>query len=171
MTTTIKYLLTVLFFLPVSVVWSQTLAVTVEGNATFGNTLFAVNEAGEDFQGSVVTESPLNVSVLSGDYWDKKNNRNNKWRIFIYKTDLTWNPGLILEAARTGAGYNPDNNGSPNISDGESFQTITNNPTYFFLGKDQIAYIPVNLRLSGISVTMGAKNYETNVVLTVYDDW
>ena len=77
----------------------------------------------------------------------------------------------MLEAARTGSGYNPDNNGNPNISDGESFQTITNNPTYFFRGKDQIAYIPFNLRLSGVSVTMGAQNYETNVVLTVYDDW
>ena len=72
MTTTIKYLLIVLFFLPGSVVWSQNITITVEGNATFGNTLFAVNEAGEDFQGSVITESPLNVSVLSGDYWDKK---------------------------------------------------------------------------------------------------
>jgi hypothetical protein len=31
--------------------------------------------------------------------------------------------------------------------------------------------IPVALQLHGFSVTMGARDFETSLVFTVYDDW
>lgn len=149
---------------------AQDLTITVEGDATFSGSSYFITEAGEDFDSSIESESSVFVSVLSEDYW-KKNNRNKKWRIFVHRSDLSWNSDLMLETKRTGTGYNPQNSGNPNISDGENFLNITSTPTYFFRGKDEIAYIPVSIKLSGLSLTMGAQQFETNIVLTIYDDW
>lgn len=148
---------------------SQTMAIQVSGNVTFNNSLYSITEAGNDFPSSVVNESSVFVSIQPGNWWDYFR-QNKKWRINIQKSDLTWNSNLKLEAIRTGDGSRVWGRGGTNINDGTSYQTITNTSNYFFKGKDEIAYIPINFRLSGVSVTMGAQNFETNVLLTIYDD-
>lgn len=150
---------------------SQNLKVEVEGEAVFGNSIYSIGEAGEDFPASVESETSVLISVLFTDFWDKKNNPDRKWSMHIHKSDLIWDENLHLQAKRTGKGIKPEKNGSTNIHDGESFQNITNTNTYFIRGKDEIAFIPILLKLSGFSIAMGAGEYETKIFLTVYDDW
>jgi hypothetical protein len=165
-----KVQLSILLFLFINVAWGQELKVSIEGNATFDNSQYSINEAGEDFPSSIESESSVYVSVIYGNYWDRKHHQNKKWRIHIHKSDLTWNDNLKVEAKRTGKGHNIKKKGKSKIYDGDHYQNATNLPTYFFGGKDEITNIPVNLKISGISVIMGAKEFETNMVFTVYDD-
>jgi len=151
--------------------FGQGLKVSIEGSANFSGSAYAITEAGENFSSSVESESSVYISIESEDYWDKKNNRNKKWRVFVHKSDLMWDNNLRLETKRTGKGQKIEKKGQPNIHDGDDFMTISNTPTYFFRGKDEVAYIPVEIKLRGISLTMGAKEFETSIVLTVYDDW
>ncbi|HKL33800.1 MAG TPA: hypothetical protein VJ919_14770 [Tangfeifania sp.] len=150
----------------------QQLKIELEGNATFGNSNFSVGEAGEDFPANIENETSFFISVLyTDDNLNRKKNPNTKWNIKVYKSDLTWNNDLKLEARRTGRGQRIGNPGNPNVHDGDNYQFVTNTSTYFFRGMGEVAYIPVTFNLSGFSLTMGASTYETRVVFTVYDDW
>lgn len=149
----------------------QELTVQVDGDADFTHNLAPISEAGLDYPSTIQAESSVYVSVISNNLLDKKNNPNDKWRIHIHKLDMEWNQELALEARRTGQGFKPDNPGNPKIHDGDNFQPITNIPVYFFRGRGEIVQIPVALQLRGFSVTMGARDFETSLVFTVYDDW
>lgn len=149
----------------------QQLVVQMEGDVYFNENLPAISEAGTDYSNSLETQSTLNISVLYEDQLNKKNNPNEKWRIFLHKQDMEWNRDLVLEARRTGRGSRLNHPGNPNINDGENFQQVTNNPVYFFRGRGEIVQIPLGLRLNGFSLTMGAGDFETSIVFTVYDDW
>ena len=149
----------------------QQLKVELEGNAFFDNSNFTIGEAGEDFSSGIETESSVFISVLYTDDFNKKKNPNTKWNIKIFKSDMNWDNKLKLETRRTGRGDRQGNSGNPNIHDGENYQEVSNTSTYFFRGKSEIVYIPISLRLSGLSIAMGAETFETNVVFTVYDDW
>lgn len=153
------------------VVNGQQLVVQVEGDVYFNENLPVISEAGNDYSTSLEKQSALNVSVLYDDQLNKKKNPNDKWRILVHKQNMEWNNELVLEARRSGTGLKIDNPGSPNINDGENFQQITDIPTYFFRGMGEIAQIPVALKLAGFSLTMGARDFETSIVFTVYDDW
>jgi hypothetical protein len=41
---------------------------------------------------------------------------------------------------------------------------------YFFRGRGEIGDIPVNFRITGMSVVNGAQDFETKVIFTIYDD-
>lgn len=160
----------ILFLLFINIAWGQELKISIEGDAKFDNSQFSIREAGEDFPSSVESGSSVYISVLYGNYWDKKSNPNKKWKINIHKSDLTWDTNLMLEAKRTGKGYNSKKNGNSKIYDGNNYQIATNTPTYFFSGKDEITDIPISFKIEGVSIIMGAKEVETNIVFTVYDD-
>lgn len=149
----------------------QNLKVEIEGNATFDNSLFTISEAGNDFPAFIESESSIYVSIVNDNYLDKNKNKNYKWKIEINKADLTWDDDLKLEAKRTGKGHKSRRNGKSNLHGGSNYQVITNNGIEFFKGKGEFENIPINLKLSGFSVTMGAKDFETNIVFTVYDEW
>lgn len=163
-------MIAVLFLSFPVILLGQSLIIEVNGDANFTNMLAPITEAGNDFPSSLESESSVFVSVLQNNQLDKKKNQNQKWRVFIHKMDMTWNSNLILEARRTGNGSRPNNPGNPNISNGENFQQVTDISSYFFEGRSEIIQIPLALKLAGFSVTMGARDYETNIVLTVYDD-
>ncbi len=148
----------------------QSLQVEIEGNATFDNSLFTISEAGNDFPASIKSKAAIYISIVNYNYLDKKNNKNNKWNIEINKADLIWDDNLKLEAKRKGKGHNFGKKRHSNIQGGSNFQVITNNGIEFFKGKGEIENIPIKLKLSGFSITMGAKDFETNIVFTVYDD-
>lgn len=150
----------------------QQLKIELEGNATFDNSNLSVSEAGEDFPPSVESETSFFISVLyTDDNLNRKKNPNTKWNIRVFKSDLTWNNDLKLEARRTGRGQRVGHPGNPNVQDGDNYQNVTNTPTFFFRGMGEVVNIPVTFNLSGFSLTMGASTYETRVVFTVYDDW
>lgn len=149
----------------------QILKVEVEGEARFTNFQNYTIEAGNDFPSSIESESEVHISMVYNNLLNTGNNPNQKWRLTIQKSDLTWNSGLNLEARRTGNGFKRKGAGNPNIIDGMTYQAVTNNPVYFFRGRDEILYIPIQLKVNGFSLVMGASDFETSIVLTVYDDW
>jgi len=166
-----RYLNFILFLFATLTSFGQQFKLSVDGSATFDNSMFAVTEAGEDFPASVESTTSVFVSILSNDNLNKKINRNAKWAVTVQKTDVTWDNNLILEAKRTGDGSNANNNGRVKINGGQNYQQITDVGLAFFDGKDEVINIPVGLKISGASVTMGAKQFETNIVLTVSDSW
>ncbi len=148
----------------------QQLVVQIDSEINFDSSSLIISEAGEDFTASVESYAPVYVSVLSDNQLDKKINPGHSWRIFIHMQEIDWNDDLRLEVKRTGTGSKPDSNGKPQISNGENYQLIQSTPGYFFNGKGEIAQIPLGFRISGFSVTMGAKNFESSLIFTVYDD-
>lgn len=148
---------------------AQQMNVSVDGVASFDGTNFTISEAGEDFASTIESEASVFISVNSNDELDKKINPNQKWRIEIVKEDLMWDGDIQLEIIRTGDGYGNGNNKNQ-IFDGTNYQLIDGISRYFFRGRGVVTEIPVQLRLSGFSVTLGAQDFETNVVLTIYDD-
>ncbi|QIA09782.1 hypothetical protein [Draconibacterium halophilum] len=150
---------------------AQVMEVLVDGTIDFDQNSFTISDAGADFPNSIESESSLYLSVLSGDEWDKKLNPNRKWKLEVRKEDLIWDEEIQLEIVRAGDGYgNKNKHNKSKIYDGTNYQRIENISSYFFRGKGQITEIPIQIRLSGLSIVHGAKDYETNVILTVYDD-
>ena len=169
-----KTLLLLTAILTTTFICGQDLRVEVSGNASFDNSQYVVTEAGEDFPSSIESETSLFVSVrYSAGFLGYLFYPDKRWRIFIHKSDLNWNSDLTLSAERTGNGSIVANwTAQPQyIRDGSNFQNITNNPVYFFRGRHGIVNIPLSFKLTGASLTMGAKDFETNVILTVYDEW
>lgn len=164
-------ILLITFILQAFILSAQPMKLEINQEATFETALFSVSEAGLDFPSSVETAASYLISVLYNDVWDDMIKPNNKWNIKVYKSDIHWNDDLVLEAKCTGKGYLPGSNGMPNLHDGDTYQQITGTPVYFFRGQGAVSSIPVQMRLSGFSLTMGAGEFETTVYFTVYDDW
>lgn len=151
---------------------AQNVLVGVSGNINFNQSEVTISEAGEDISSAIESLNSLLITVVYNDDWNKRGNSPmNKWKIEIYKSDLSWHPDLMLEAKRSGEGNRLDKRGNPYVQDGENYQPVTNNPTYFFKGRGEFNNIPVNFRISGASLTMGAETFETSVIFTVYDEW
>ena len=149
----------------------QPMNIEVNGTTSFGQTQNLVTEAGNDFPSTLESETAVDISVVFNNFWDKKDNPNEKWSINVQKSDIQWDPNLVLQIKRNGSGTTIDGRNTTVIYDGENYMEVTDTPVYFFRGKSEIYYIPLSLRLDNISVTMGAKNFETNIILTVYADW
>lgn len=175
-----KYISVTMFFLILQFLsLGQGMQIDLQGAVIFNNSLFTINEAGEDFAATLTSEATTLVSVASGNIWDKKTNPNKKWRVEVNKIDVNWDDNLILEIRRTGNGIAQANNngngkGSGNkkgkVQDGTVFMPVTNNSTYFFKGRDFVSNIPIDFRVSGLSIAMGARDFETDIVFTIYDD-
>lgn len=157
--------------LSVSMGYAQPLEMELNGMAAFDRNTFTINEAGNDFSPNIEIESEILLSVDSGDEWDKNSNPNRKWKIEIRREDISWDDAIDLEIIRKGNGYFKNNKGNNgHIYNGTNYQSVNRNSSYFFGGKGLISDIPIQLRLSGFSIVNGADDYETNVVLTIYDD-
>lgn len=150
----------------------QEIKLTVNGQARFHNNDFTINDAGEDFNSNITSTSNLFLTVWSENFWDKGNNPNPGWRIEVNKTDIDWIDEIELQIKRTGNGRNVGKKyaGQSTIQGGDNFQTVTNSPLNFLNGTGQIGFIPIQFRLSGVSVVHGARDFETNIVFTIYDD-
>jgi hypothetical protein len=161
-----------LLFLKFTNTSAQNILIGASGNISFNQSEITISEAGEDYSSTIEALNSLYINVVYNDDWNKRGNSPmNKWKIEIYKSDLSWHPDLMLETKRTGEGNQLDRRGNPYVQDGENYQHITNNPAYFFKGRGEFENIPVNFRISGASLTMGSETFETSVIFTVYDDW
>ncbi len=142
----------------------------VNGNVNFDNSVFSINEAGLDFAASLETQTSILLSVFQDGEFTKKNDPNNKWRIAVFKHDLH-DESYDMEIRRTGIGNNVGNQGKPKVNGGENYQIVQNTEQLFFTGRGEIRDIPVQLKLSGISIVMGANLYNSKLVFTVYEGW
>ncbi|MDX8338300.1 hypothetical protein SLH46_03825 [Draconibacterium sp. IB214405] len=162
-----KYLILIVFCCSAVVTQAQGLQISLTGMVTFNETQLVISEAGEDIEGTITSNSGVQLSIESNNYWDMK---NEKWRIYVHKSNVEWNDGIKLEVKREGNGENTDNKGGTNIHDGTSYAEISDTPNYFFRGMGLIANIPLAFQLKDLSLTMGANDFETDVVFTIYDD-
>ncbi len=167
-----KIQLIILILIICEVSMAQTINLSVSGNVSFDNAAYSIGEAGEDFPSEVTAQSSAYLSVEYVNFMDIIFGTDVKWRVFVNKSDISWHQNLNLEIRRTGNGNKASWFGpSPTLNHGASFQTITNNPVYFFRGRYGTLDIPLGFRLAGASLSMGASQFETTITFTIYDDW
>lgn len=167
-----KIALIQIFFFAFFLSYGQNIDLSVTGNLNFDNSTYSISEAGEDFASSLSPESSAYISINYIDFLDLIFGSDIKWRIFVSKSDILWHQNLTLEIKRNGKGNKASWLGpSPTINHGTGYQTITNNPVYFFRGRYGSTDIPLGFRINGASLSMGASQFETTITFTIYDDW
>ncbi len=141
--------------------------IDVSGNWSYSLMASDLMEAGSDFSGTYTSSSNQVLIDVFQDFFLYNLFLNYRWRIDVMKSDIDWDSNLILQARRTGNG-NPFWNFFPgNVTGGLSYQQITNSNQSFFNGRKSRYNIPIQYRISGVSVLIPAKTYITTIVYTV----
>ncbi|HYQ57414.1 MAG TPA: hypothetical protein VEP89_08690 [Draconibacterium sp.] len=158
--------LTLLCFFALGV-HAQGLQLSLTGMVTFNEVQINVSDPGEDIEAVITANSGVQLSVESQNFWEQK---NEKWRIYVHKTSIEWVDDIKLEIRRQGDGDKLNKKGGGNVHDGSIFAEIKDNPNYFFSGMGLISNIPLDFRINELSLSLGANDFETDVVFTIYDD-
>jgi hypothetical protein len=127
--------------------------------------------AGSDFVStyeSATNQVTISINkIVYGNFFDWFISYN--WRVAVRKSDINWldpvrSPSVHfhIEAQRTGNGT-----GFGSISGGTSYQEITDSDLLFFSGSMRRLNIPVQYRLSDVSVLMPVNSYSTNILYTL----
>ncbi len=125
-----------------------------------------INEAGMDFKETLeyaADEINLSVTILPQNL---DNVMYKTWQIQVSRKDLDWDDRLELYIKRTGDGKSDFNNKPQN---GTYYQKIESNSTFFFSGTGWIDTIPLQLKIKGLSVTLPAKSYATEIIFTLIE--
>lgn len=161
------FLFIALFCFSLMGVKAQGFQLDLNGVVTFNENKLVVREAGEDIDAKIISKSHVYLSIGSYYFWEMINAR---WKILVHKSNIEWDDDIKLEVRRRGKGYNGYYNGSPKVYGGASFFEVTNTPTEFFSGKSLVYDIPLKFRVRNLSLAMGANDFETDVIFTIYDD-
>jgi len=90
-----------------------------------------------------------------------------KWHVNVKRTDTVWDSQLQLWVQRTGSGV-----GSGWLwGGGATYQQVGLTDGYFFYGKGDLSSIPIQLELTGVSVSIAPGTYSTTVTYTLVDGW
>ncbi len=165
-----KVIYSALFLLFSVLSFAQQMKLEINGDIRFNKAEYNIKEAGTDFSPTVINSSKFNLSVSFFNFWDKFFDSGKKWRIYVNKSDVNWDQNINIEIARNGNGSSYQHGKRKVIVGGRQFQPILNNPGFFFRGQNEIYNIPIKFKIDGISATLGAKELETIIVFTVYDD-
>ena len=113
--------------------------------------------------GSDIGESETAVNEKELDV----RNPTNNWRIDISKTDILWDPNIIIYVRRTG-----DGDGVGPFSGGLVYQEITDIDTTFFSGTGASDNIPLQFKYGGNYASLGVATglYETTITYTITDN-
>lgn len=131
--------------------------VRIKGSIQFKKISTSIR-AGEDFSSELISDdNDVRLSV-------KKLKKRQYWSISVNKSDITWNSSLNIYVRRV-------NNGSGNGSvwGGTNYVSIQNMPQQFFQGHGLLNNIYVQYKVSGLSVTVPADTYYTDIVYTLYE--
>lgn len=161
-----RIIIILVLFFGIKHVGAQEFYVTASGIVSFNETQLIVGEAGDDISANLRSNA-VYLSVNSNYFWNMKNER---WKIYVHKSDINWDDDINFTVKRTGNGKKYSGKGKTNLQGGKSDFKINDNPTYFYKGKDRVLNIPMKFRIRKLSLTMGAGDYETDVVFTIYDD-
>ncbi|AHW61847.1 hypothetical protein SAMN05444285_10210 [Draconibacterium orientale] len=172
-----KLLLIIIGLIAAPFVYGQNFNVTVSGYVDFGDGLTLVGEAGSDFSTVLESQSDLGLTVAysSGSVLAYLFNPDRPWKLTVGMTGSSdWDSDVLqLEMKR-------------NVSSGsliygwfarpkyiagfENYETLTAGINSEIYGRHGIQDIQFNFRIKGASVVLGAKDFETDVVFTVYDN-
>lgn len=158
----IKYVSIFLFILCSYYFKAQTLTVT---GTAWTVPITAITEAGTNYTGTYQSAAnqillAASVPLLLG---------NGKVSVH-YQPNPTWNSALILSARRTGNGTTVC--GLCSITGGTTYITLTQTDIELFrisaiLALGSYNNIPIQIQLSGVSVTIPATAYHSNIVFTI----
>jgi hypothetical protein len=115
--------------------------------------------AGSDFLPEYTSAANAMVVDVSGALLDTE-----PWTVTIHRADMAWDSSLSLSAKRTSDGV-----GAGSITGGLAFQTVTLVAQTLSQGTGNRSSIQLQLKLAGVSVTMGSRILDTQVVLTLLD--
>jgi len=115
-----------------------------------------VSGAGSDLQS--VYESATDATILdvtpAFDFYD----------VYVRRSDTNWSGDFSLYIKRTG-----DGTGAGSISFGASYKEVTTVDTKFFSGYMSRTGIPIQYKLSGMSVNIAPDSYSTTIIFTIVD--
>ena len=89
---------------------------------------------------------------------------DDAWRVDISGTGTSWPAALHLFARRTGDGL-----GAGAIQDGTGYQELSAISASFFSGAGDRTDIPLQLKLTGVSIQIAPGEYRATVMCTVGD--
>ena len=89
----------------------------------------------------------------------------NGWRIDVRRTDIHWHNNLTLSVRRTG-----DGTGLGTILGGASYLPVSPSSSAFFSGLLDRLAVPLQIKLSGLSVAIPSDTYSTTLTFTVVDN-
>lgn len=130
-----------------------------------GNNLTIPNEAGTDLVSTVETGASYNLIDVAGI------SPTTGWKITVAKEDISWNVLLLPSIQRTGIGNKCGictgvNLGTSTIG----YTQITDAEQDFIFGQGNVADIPLQYKIDGISLSVPAAQYQTVIVFTLYGD-
>jgi len=131
-----------------------------------------VLQAGEDVNEKVRSASDETIMIIEGrPAWWNPNHPNHikfceqrgrcDWQVEIERVDNHWHPDLKLMVRRTSS--------SANVFEGNLWREIRAYPDFFFWGRGNAEHIHIQYEISGISVTIPADTYSTQIYYTVSD--
>lgn len=122
-------------------------------------------EAGADLNGTLQTASNYNqldiLNVAS----------TQDWKISVSKSDINWPAAFVPYVQRTANGVPCGSCAGVNtITSPSGYLQITNLEQDFIFGSGEVTGIDVQFRVTGISLTVDADNYSTEIIFTLYGD-
>ncbi len=143
------------------------LIVENDTNLHFDVSQVHVNEAGDNFQTELQTGSDellVGVRFMPNTV---ENAMYRQWQLSIKKVDYDWPSQLNVWARRTGPG---NNDYGHQLLHGETYQALDWEDQFFFSGTGHFDHIPIQFKISGISVTLPAKSYLTEIIITLWEE-
>jgi hypothetical protein len=155
-----KILLFLIFFLTViPPIVAQSLTVSPGWSVTIPAS--TITEAGLNYTTNVTSSTSQSLMNVNGSIVSTP-------KIYVQKTDVSWNSNLTLWIKRNTGG---SGGFFASITNGTNFQQITNSPLYFYevftgLGTS-VNNIPIQYEIRGLSVLIPAQSYTTTLLFTV----
>lgn len=135
---------------------------TVSGTWNYSLSASSITEAGTDFYGTY--ESASNQLIFNKN---KTKNQKPNWVVQVKKSDILWHTNLKMWIRRTGNGSGVQNS---SISNGSNYQEVQNSNIQFFDGYEEVNEIPIQLKISGVSVIIPVNSYYTLLIFTVTEN-
>jgi hypothetical protein len=105
--------------------------------------------------------SPSNANLVSVS---GSTGKNDAWEIYVKRIDTNWDRRLTMSARRTSSGKGPGS-----VSGGASYVLVGPSDTLFFTGKGTLRDIQVQLRLTGMSLSIPPGLRAATVQYTIID--
>lgn len=135
---------------------------TLSGTWNYSLPGSSISEAGTDFYGTY--ESAANQLIFNRNATTEQ---APNWTINVKKSDILWHSNLKLWIRRTGDGSGVQNS---SISNGSNYQEIQNTNIQFFNGYKEVNEIPIQLKITGVSVVIPVNSYYTLLIFTVTEN-
>ena len=117
-----------------------------------------ITSAGGDYAQFYLSKIDQTKISISPGHKSHHNDKHMPFKVFVSREDMEWHSDLVIQAKLT------EKHGH---SSGTNFQVITNNSSLFFNAVGSKKDLRVQYKISGLSVTIPAETYSTEIIYTV----